>query len=263
VHLGLNAGLSLLEQQHILVEDFHVQAHVAPDVLECVQGVEVPDFFAGLLVQTPHDHARAHVWVLHHHLLNEKHYFWLQEAPVVNFKLVVMNELKFVEAFVQPDLVVPSKPYVDGALARPGNAVLDLVKWPVEKPGLVSHIAAKTKEDEFVVAVLLLVDHEHQTIRVAQLTVAVHSIENGRECLRKGTVVVGEPGVLGTLLLLWCQEHIVELWVVEVHPCVLLGLWRGGLLRKTLDYGVCVFVGKFVVNWLEHIQKMVCNALFC
>lgn len=107
-----------------------------------------------------------------------------------------MNKLKFVQAFIQPYLVVPSEPDVDGALARPWNSVLNLIKRPVEKPRLISHIAAKTKEDEFVVAVLLLVDHEHQAVRVAQLTVAVHSIENGSECLRESTVVIGEPRVL-------------------------------------------------------------------
>lgn len=50
VDLSLNAGLSLLEQKHILVEYFHVQAHVAPNVLERIQRVKVSDFFAGLLV---------------------------------------------------------------------------------------------------------------------------------------------------------------------------------------------------------------------
>jgi hypothetical protein len=153
-----------------------------------------------------------------------------------------MDHLKLRQPFVQPNLVVPLKTYIHWTLTYPSLPLLHVI-WFVEESRLIAHVAAERKEHQLVVSVLLLIDHEHDSVRVAQLTVRVHRIKYSSERFRKLRKVKEESGVLRSFLLLWRQQERVKLRIMKVKSRrrLLFGLYR---LR---NYVLVLFIRKLIM----------------
>lgn len=153
------------------------------------------NLLTSLFVEFAHDLARPDFRVLHHDLLNEDDNFWLQEAPIIDFQLVVMYKFELVHPFVQADLVIPLEAHIDRALRISGQSRLNRVVRSLEKPRLVALEAAEGEEDQLVEMVLFLVHREHHLVWVAELAVRVDGVEHAGKRFWEVAEVVREAAV--------------------------------------------------------------------
>lgn len=170
----------------------------------------MPYLLARRLIKLAHDEAGAYLWLYHHELLDVLQYFRLQEAPVVNLELVVVDHLEFVYALVKTNLVIPLESNVYGT-----RAWLRRLVEP-EKPRLVSQVATKTEKYKLVAAILLLVDRKHQPLWITQFAVGIYRIEHRAKRLGKALEIEAKFWVLRSALLLCRKYARIELGVTKV-----------------------------------------------